>query len=113
MKLSVSDKTAEANEVVHFPLTIEKSPDEELNAILGMLVEAPRDNPGDQIATYMGLMARCTELKVYCLEHEGKDRKLKILRTQKLAPIIELIDFLFRGASRLVEVARLDVELSK
>jgi len=104
---------SETAEVVHFPLQIEKSPDEELNAILKMLVDTPHSNPGEQIATYMGLMARCTELKVYCLEHEGRDRKLKVLRTQKLAPIIDLIDFLFRGASRLVEVARLDVELSK
>jgi hypothetical protein len=87
--------------------------DEELNSILSSLQGIHQQDLGFQMETYMGLMARCTEIKVYCLEREGRDRKLKVLRTQKLQPIIELVEFLWRGASRLVEMRRIEVELSR
>lgn len=89
------------------------TPDEEVSAILTMLQGIQHTDVGYQIETCMGLMARLTELKVYCLTNEGRNRKLKVLRITKLVPTIELVDFIFRGASRLVEVKRLEVELSK
>lgn len=89
------------------------TPEEEVAAILTMLQGIQHTDVGYQIETCMGLMARLTELKVYCLTNEGRDRKLKVLRLTKLTPTIELVDFIFRGASRLVEVKRLEVELSK
>lgn len=87
--------------------------DDELNSILQALQDIHQQDLGFQMETYMGLMARCTGIKVYCLEREGRDRKLKVMRTQKLQPIIDLIEFLWRGASRLVEMRRIEVELSK
>lgn len=87
--------------------------DVELNSVLRSLQTVHTQDLGFQMETYMGLMARCVEIKVFCLEHEGRDRRLKVLRTQKLQPIIELIEFLWRGASRLVETKRIEVELSR
>jgi hypothetical protein len=91
----------------------EGSKEEELTSILETLLEMPRQDFGFQMETYMGLMARCTEIKVYCLEYEGRDRKLKVLRTQKLQPIMDLIEFLWRGVSRLIELKKIEAEMSK
>ena len=88
-------------------------PEEELHSILTALQSMHTQEYGHQMETYMGLMSRCTEIKVFCLEHEGRDRKLKILRTQKLQPIMELIEFLWRGVSRLIELSKLEAEMSK
>jgi hypothetical protein len=87
--------------------------DEELDSILSTLSNMHTMDLGVQMETYMGLMARCTEIKVVCLEHEGRNRQLKVIRTQKVQPIMELIEFLWRGASRLVELRRMEVELSR
>jgi len=89
------------------------TPSEELHSILEVLQEMHTQEFGFQMETYMGLMARCTEIKVYCLENEGRDRKLKVLRTQKLQPIMDLIEFLWRGVSRLIELSKLEAEMSK
>ena len=89
------------------------SPEEELHSILTALQDIHQQEYGFQMETYMGLMARCTEIKVFCLEQEGRDRKLKILRTQKLQPIMDLIEFLWRGVSRLIELKKIEAEMSK
>jgi hypothetical protein len=89
------------------------SPEEELHSILAVLQTMPRQEFGFQMETYMGLMARCTEIKVYCLELEGRERRLKILRTQKLQPIMDLIEFLWRAVSRLIELKKIEAEMSK
>lgn len=89
------------------------SPDEELISILGVLQTVHQQEYGFQMETYMGLMARCTEIKVFCLEHEGRERQFKVLRTQKLQPIMDLIEFLWRGVSRLIELKKIEAEMSK
>lgn len=91
----------------------ETSPEEELHDMLILLQTIHQEEYSVQMETYMGLMARCTELKVFCLEREGRDRQLKVMRTQKLQPIMDLIEFLWRGVSRLVEVKKMEVELSR
>ena len=69
--------------------------------------------PDVMIKTAMGLMARCTEIWVQLLRIESSDRKAKSFRTMQLQKVMELIDFEYKGASRLIEVARQEVELSR
>jgi hypothetical protein len=44
---------------------------------------------------------------------EITDRSAKVLRTLYLKPVMDLIEFLFKGGSRLTEVYRQEMELSK
>ncbi len=65
------------------------------------------------MSTCMALMARCTEIWIQLLRVEGQDRRAKTFRTMSLQKVMDLIDFEFKGASRLIEVARQEVELSR
>ena len=65
------------------------------------------------MSTCMGYMARCTEIHLQIIRVEGNNRKLKTFRVTQLAKVMELIEFEFKGASRLIEVRRQDVELSR
>jgi hypothetical protein len=90
----------------------EASIQEELDAMMKALKGMVTEQPDVIIASCMGLMARCTEIKVNLIRLEPQ-RWAKYLRISQLQPIMELIEFTYKGASRLVEIARLDVELSK
>ena len=90
-----------------------KTFEEEIESMLLGVKDIHLEQPDVVIQTCMGYMARCTEMKVICLTHEGRDRQLKIFRTQMLQPTMELLEFLFKGSSRLVEVARIESELSR
>lgn len=90
-----------------------KTFEEEIESMLIAVRDIHLERPDIVIETCMGYMARCTEMKVICLTHEGRDRHLKIFRTQMLQPTMELLEFLFKGSSRLVEVARIESELSR
>ena len=87
--------------------------EDEIASMLSVTSELYLETPDVIIETCMGYMARCTEMKVICLLNEGKDRRLKVFRTQMLQPTMELLEFLFKGSSRLVEVARIESELSR
>lgn len=71
------------------------------------------DLPDEVIRTCTALMARCTELHVQLIRVEGTNRHYRGFRTQELTPVMELIEFTYRSASRLIEIRRQDVELSR
>jgi len=87
--------------------------EDEIASMLSITATLHLENPAVVIETCMGYMARCTEMKVICLRNEGRDRRLKVFRTQMLQPTMELLEFMFKGSSRLVEVARIESELSR
>ena len=87
--------------------------EDEIASMLAVTRELHLESPDVVIETCMGYMARCTEMKVICLRNEGRDRRLKVFRTQMLQPTMELLEFMFKGSSRLVEVARIESELSR
>jgi hypothetical protein len=86
---------------------------EEIRTILDQIVDLPMDAPGIVIETCMGQMARCTEIHVHLSQIEFTDRKAKVVRTLQLKPVMELIEFLYRGASRMTEIRRQELEMSK
>lgn len=63
--------------------------------------------------TCMVLQARCTELQIELFRIEQLDERAKKIRTMQLRPLMENIDFTFKVASRLVEVARQEMDLSR
>lgn len=65
------------------------------------------------MTTCMAFMARCTEIYLQLLHIEGTNRKAKTFRVTQLQKVMDLIEFQFKGASRLIEVRRQDVELSR
>lgn len=71
------------------------------------------DLPDEVIQMCAALMARCTELHMQIVRVEGSSRHLRWLRTQQLTQVMELIEFTYRAASRLVEIRRQDTELAR
>ena len=88
-----------------------------LEAELDSMVEALRAAdpyaPDQILGVCMALMGRCTELWLKLVRIEGEHRKARAFRTMQLQKVMDLVDFQFRGASRLIEVRRQEVELSK
>lgn len=98
-------------------LIAELAPDASLEEELDAMVEALKvldpTAPDLIMSTCMALMARCTELYLQLVRIEGTHRKARVFRTSQLQKVMDLIDFEFKGASRLIEVRRQEVELSK
>ena len=91
----------------HAPIEVE------LDAMVSALTNSVNQTPDQVIALCMGLMARCTEIKVSLVRSSGRDRGAKLFKSQQLQPVMDLIEFEFKAASRLIEVARIDMELSR
>lgn len=87
--------------------------EEEVDAMVADLKAVEMDLPDEVIRLCAGYMARCTEMHMQIVRVEGRDRQLKGFRTQQLSKVIELIEFLFRSSSRVVEVRRQEIEMSK
>lgn len=87
--------------------------EEEIGAMLGVMRDLYTNQPDVIIFTCMALMARCTELHVQLVRVERLEQSASKVRTMQLRPLMELIDFTFKAASRLVEIARQEVELSR
>jgi hypothetical protein len=85
----------------------------ELDTMLSTLIHIYEESPDVIIKTCMAIMGRCTEMHVSLVRVEGQDRKAKYFRTAQLQRVMELCEFQFKGASRLVEIARQEVELSR
>lgn len=101
-------KTLEAPE-----LTQIEEYEEELKVIVDTLTSLDMAQVGSVIEACMGFMGRCTEMHIELTYMELTDRKAKVLRTLYLKPVMDLIEFLFKGGSRLTEVYRQEMELSK
>lgn len=65
------------------------------------------------MTTCMGYMGRCTEIWLQLLRIEGPHRKAKTFRVMHLQKVMDLIEFEYKAASRLIEVRRQEVELSR
>jgi hypothetical protein len=87
--------------------------EEELDAMISDLQGLTMDAPDEVIQTCAALMGRCTELHVRIVRVEGGSRHHKWIRTQQLAKVMELIEFMYRAASRIVEIRRQDTELAR
>ena len=101
-------KTVEAPE-----LTVVEEYREELKVIVDTLTSLDMAQVGPLLQACMGLMGRCTEMHIELTYMELTDKKAKVLRTLYLKPVMDLIEFLFKGGSRLTEVYRQEMELSK
>lgn len=86
---------------------------QEIEAILTTVTSLDMGNVRMVIETCMGMMGRCTEIHMDLTKRELTDRKAKVVRTLYLKPVMDLIEFLFRGGSRLTEVYRQEMEMSK
>lgn len=87
--------------------------EEEIMAMVTTLRELEDAMPDVIMSTCMAFMARCTEIYLQLVRAEGSYRKAKVFRVTQLSKVMELIEFEFKGASRLIEVRRQDVELSR
>lgn len=86
----------------------------EIDAMLTDLTKnAALDLPDEVMRMCSAFMGRCTEIHVQVVRVEGRDRELRWFRTQQLAKVMDLIEFMYRSASRIVEIKRQEVELSK
>jgi hypothetical protein len=87
--------------------------EDELDAMISDMQGLTLELPDEVIQTCAALMARCTELHVRMVRVEGGSRHMRWVRTQQLTKVMELIEFTYRAASRLVEIRRQDAELSR
>ncbi len=87
--------------------------EEEIDAMLLDLMGANMELPDEVIRMCAGYMARLTELHVRIVRIEGANRGYKWIRTQQIDKVENLIEFLYKSASRLVEIRRQDAELSR
>lgn len=90
-----------------------KSLYEEVEDMVRVIRDVAEESPDLVMRTCMAYMARCTEIWIQLLRVETNERRAKSFRTMQLQKVMELIEFEFKGASRLIEVARQEVELSR
>jgi hypothetical protein len=117
MKLHVTDATDSSFKAGKGAVTVNAFDGmnlyEEVEAMIHTIQSVMDAQPDVIMTTCMALMARCTEIWIQLLHVEKTERKAKAFRTMQLQKIMDLIDFEFKGASRLIEVARQEVELSR
>lgn len=87
--------------------------EDEIMTMVTTLRELEDAMPDVIMSACMAFMARCTEIHLQLVRVEGSYRKAKTFRVTQLAKVMDLIEFEFKGASRLIEVRRQDVELSR
>lgn len=86
---------------------------DEIDAVIKVVRELDPEMPDQVMATCMALMGRLTEIKLFLARNENVERKLKVIRTQQLEPVMELIEFVYKASSRMVEIRRQEIELSR
>jgi hypothetical protein len=87
--------------------------EEEIDAMLQSITQFDASAPDEILAACMAYMGRCTELFVQLVRIEGVHRRAKAFRTMQLQKVMDLIDFEFKGASRLIEVRRQELDTSR
>lgn len=85
----------------------------ELDDMVRAIMACDPTRPDEALTLGMALMGRCTEIYLTLVRIENDHRKAKAFRTMQLQKVMDLIEFYTRGASRLIEVRRQDVELSR
>ncbi len=94
-------------------LSVEDQYEQEIRSILETITSLDMANVGMVIEACMGMMGRCTEIHIDLTRRELTNRKAKVVRTLYLRPVMDLIEFIFKGGSRLTEVYRQELEMSK
>ncbi len=84
----------------------------ELDTMILALRELNPDQPDVVMKTCMSLMARATELWVTLTRSEGTVRKAKAYRLQ-VQKVMDLMEFMFKTASRGIELRRQEIDLSR
>ena len=87
--------------------------EQELDAMVDSINSLDPSQPDIIMAATMAYMGRCTEMYLKLVRIEGNNRQARFVRTMQLQKVMDLLDFQFKGASRLIEVRRQEVELSK
>lgn len=70
-------------------------------------------DPGELMSECMAYMGRLTEIALDLVRHEDEDRKLKHFRTTEVERVIDFIMVSFRGASRMVELRRQELDSTR
>jgi hypothetical protein len=94
-------------------LAPDASLEEELDSMVAALKLLDASAPDQIMSICMASMARCTEIYLQLVRIEGVHRKARVFRTTQLQKVMDLLDFEFKGASRLIEVRRQEVELTR
>jgi hypothetical protein len=89
--------------------------EDELDAMVESLYEMVKVavTPDILMASCMAYQARCTEIYLQLIRIEARVRKARQFRTQQLQKVMDLIEFTYRGASRLIEIRRQEIELTR
>lgn len=87
--------------------------EDEIDAMVAAVVEFDATEPDVIMSVSMALMGRCTEIYLQLVRIEHTSRKAKALRTMQLQKVMDLLDFQFKGASRLIEVRKQEIELTR
>lgn len=92
-------------------LTDMSTMEDELDAMVEDIKNASLDLPDEMIGLCAAYMARCTEMHIRLIRVGS--RAANYLRTQQLAKVMELLEFSYRAASRIVEIRRQESEMSR
>lgn len=113
--LQVNDTNGHAPPTLNYGSDLGPNPGvaDELDAMVRDLRILDQEMPDVAIRTCMAIMGRLTEISIELVRGEAQDRKKKFLRTSQVQRVMELCDFQFKAASRLVEIARQEVDLSR
>lgn len=85
--------------------------EDELDFMVGRLRDLISiGDPAEILMVCMSYMARCTELSLQLVRVEHENRKARYFRTSQLSRVMDLIDFEYRGASRMVELRRQELD---
>ena len=86
--------------------------EEELDAMVTSIGQLNYQLPDQVMVTTMAYMARLTEMWMHMSRNEGRHKRAKLLKVQ-VQKTMDLMDFQFRAASRILETMKFEMELSK
>ena len=88
--------------------------EDELDAMVETLQDLVETTTPDVLmSTCMSFQARLTEIHLQLVRIEAQNRRAKQFRTSQLQRVMELVEFTFKGASRLIELRRQELELTR
>lgn len=113
--LTVSDTTHRVPDLpAHKPVIRLDDPSihEELDAMVASVGQLDYQIPDHVMMTTMAYMARLTELWMFASRMEHRHRHAKLLKNQ-VQKVMDLMDFEFKAASRVLESMKFELETSK
>ena len=98
----------------HIPVTSLTEPDihTELDAMVISMGQLNYNLPDQVMVTAMAYMARLTEMWMVSSRLEVRVRGARLLKSQ-IQKVMDLMDFEFKAASRVLESMKMEMELSK